>query len=132
MRRSTREWVLKAEADYEVALATARSSKSHHDHVCFLCQQCTEKYLKALLNEAGLAVPRTHLLFDLRALALPHYPALKSIGRGMRFLTRFAVHARYPGFRSTKRQATAAMRWAERVRASARSLLGLRLRPRRP
>jgi hypothetical protein len=44
----------------------------------------------------------------------------------MRFLTRFAVGPRYPGDNVTKRQAKAALRWAGRVRAAARSLLGLR------
>jgi hypothetical protein len=45
---------------------------------------------------------------------------------GCKFLTQFAVDTRYPGFDATKRQAVAALRWAERVRALCRSLLGLR------
>ena len=36
--------------------------------------------------------------------------------RGLVFLTDFAVDTRYPGDRTTKRQAAAAQRWAERVR----------------
>ena len=35
------------------------------------------------------------------------------------------MDARYPGFDATKRQAAAALRWAERVRDAAPALLGL-------
>jgi hypothetical protein len=69
------------------------------------------------------------VLVDLRNLLLPHYPSLNSFRRGLTFLTEFAVETRYPGKTATKRQATAALRWAERVRAEARALLGLRPRP---
>ena len=42
------------------------------------------------------------------------------------FLTDFAVETRYPGGRSTKREAEAALRWAEQVRQAVRGLLGIR------
>jgi HEPN domain-containing protein len=32
--------------------------------VCFHCQHAAEKYLKALLQEGGLVVPRTHDLVN--------------------------------------------------------------------
>jgi hypothetical protein len=41
-------------------------------------------------------------------------------------LTEFAVAARYPGKDATKRQATAALRWAAQVRGACRRILGLR------
>ena len=43
----------------------ARSRPPENDFVCFCCQQAAEKYLKALLVELGLTVPRTHNLEDL-------------------------------------------------------------------
>jgi hypothetical protein len=50
----------------------------------------------------------------------------------MRFLTRFAVGPRYPGDNTTRRQADAALRWADQVRTEVRTILGLPLRtPRR-
>jgi HEPN domain-containing protein len=101
-----------------------------HDVVCFHCQQCAEKYLKALLEELGLTVPKLHDLDHLRALLLPHHPGLRSLRRGLQFLTNFAVTIRYPGDNASKRQAVAALRWAERVRSVCRGLLGIR--PRRP
>ena len=53
------------------------------------------------------------------------HPQLQSLRRGQLFLTEFAVEARYPGLNTSKRQATSALRWAERVRQAVRSLLGL-------
>jgi HEPN domain-containing protein len=115
--------VRKAESDYTVAKQIARGRTPHHDEVCFHSQQRAEKYLKALLEELGQPVPRTHVLEDLVALLLPHHASLRSIRKGARFLTRFAVATRYPGKNATKREATSALRWAGKVRAAARALL---------
>jgi len=57
---------------------------------------------------------------------VPHYPDLRSLRRGMRSLTEFAVTTRYPGANATKRQATAALRWARRARRECRRLLGIK------
>jgi HEPN domain-containing protein len=90
-----------------------------------LSQQAGEKYLKALLEELGLPVPKTHNLIHLGVILLPLHPELKPVRRGFPLLTRFAVTVRYPGFWATKRQSAAALRWAGRVREAARRLLGL-------
>jgi HEPN domain-containing protein len=79
-----------------------------------------------LLEELGLAVPHTHTLQDVLTLLRPHHPSLASLRRGLVFLTRFAVGTRYPGDNASKRQATAALRWARRVRDACRSLLGVK------
>lgn len=126
MKRTTREWVRKAEADYAAARRISRGKPPLHDVVCFLFQQCAAKYLKALLEEHGLSVPKTHDLGGLLRLLLPHHPMLRSVRRGADFLTQFAVDIRYPGENASKRQATAALRWADRVRAEAPALLGIR------
>ena len=47
------------------------------------------------------------------------------VRRGLLFLSDFAVDTRYPGSNASKRQAVAALRWAERVRTPARALLGM-------
>src|SRR5262245_3119684 len=126
MRRMTAEWARKDEADYQLARKIARGSVPFHDQRCFLCQQSAEKYLKALLQELGQPIPRTHILRDLLGLLLPHHGSLRPLQRGLKFLTRFAVGIRYPGEGATKRQAVAALRWAGRVRHQARSLLKIR------
>ena len=97
-----------------------------NDLICFLCQQAGEKYIKALLQELGWAIPRIHDLDDLLDLLLPHDATLRRLRRGMLFLTQFAVEYRYPGENASKRQAAAALRWAERIRLALRARLGLK------
>jgi HEPN domain-containing protein len=130
MKKTTREWVQKAEQDYVLAEHGRRSRIPVHDGVCFHCEQCAEKYLKALMEEQGLHIPKIHDLDLLLNVLGPHHPALRSVGRGLLFLSAFAVDIRYPGNRASKRQAVAAFRWAGRVRALARPLLGIRERRR--
>src|SRR5262245_10116226 len=131
MKKSTREWVRKAEGDFVAIRKLARGSESAHDATCFHCQQGAEKYLKAILEELGHTVPRTHNLVALLRLLLPHHASLRRLRRGLDFVTRFAVDTRYPGDDATKRQAAAAERWARNVRDVCRTLLGLPLRRRR-
>ena len=126
MKRLTAQWVRKAESDYAVARKIARGNEPHHDEVCFHCQQCAEKYLKALLEELGQPVPRTHILEDLIALLVLHQASLRSLRMGSRFLTRFAVATRYPGKNATKRESSSAIKWADTFRSVARELLQLR------
>jgi HEPN domain-containing protein len=94
--------------------------------VCFHCQQAAEKYLKALLQELGAAVPKIHdlehLLFDL---LLPLDSTLSPLGRSLSSLNQYAVEYRYPGRSATTRQMQAALRHAERVRRELRGRLGL-------
>lgn len=55
-----------------------------------------EKYLKSLLQELGLSVPRTHDLDKLLVLLMPHHPSLRRFRRTLMSLSRFAVDYRYP------------------------------------
>lgn len=125
MKRHTAQGVLKAEEDIEVARSLAALAKPMRDAICFHCQQSAEKYLKALLQENGLVVPKTHDLEDLLDLHLPHDGTLAPLRRGLLSLTRYAVDFRYPGARATTRRMQAALRQAERVRTELRARLGL-------
>jgi HEPN domain-containing protein len=126
MKKLTADWLRKAGRDYRIARKLAPSRPPENDYVCFCCQQAAEKFLKALLVERSLTVPRTHNLEDLLGLLRPHHPDLFELRQGLLFLTRFAVDTRYPGFHTRRRQADAALRWAERVRTKTRAILGLR------
>src|SRR5262245_52912699 len=94
MKRATREWVRKAEADHRSAGSLAHETKPVHDQVCFLAQQSAEKYLKALLEELGLTIPKSHHLVEILDLLTPHHRSLGRYRRGLRFLTFFAVATR--------------------------------------
>jgi HEPN domain-containing protein len=125
MKRETARWVRKAEADFQGARRLAEGKPALHDLICFHCQQAAEKYLKALLQDFGLAVPRIHDLENLLLSLLPHDPSLKKLGRSLAALTPFAVDYRYPGDSATKRDAQAALRRTDRVRQEIRRRLGL-------
>jgi HEPN domain-containing protein len=126
MKVETRRWVQKAESDLKGARQLGGRTPQLHDLICFHCQQAAEKYLKALLQEFGMMVPRTHDLGDLLDLLVPHDATLRRLRRGVIFLTQFAVDYRYPGENATKRQADAAIRWTERIRGELRVRLGMK------
>src|SRR5258708_7454094 len=96
-----------------------------YDQLCFHGQQCAEKYLKALMDESGMTIEKTHDLDRLLDRLLPAHPSLRSLRRGLPFLSQFAVGIRYPGEDATKRQAIAVNRWAGRVRDACRAVLGV-------
>jgi HEPN domain-containing protein len=131
MKKQTRAWIRKAEEDYIVAEREHRSKIPVHDAVCFHCQQCVEKYLKGLMEELGLSIPKTHFLDTLLNALKPYHPALYGLRRGLLFLSVFAVDSRYPGEDASKRQAIAALRWMRRLRKEARAILDIRERSER-
>ncbi len=60
------EWVEKAEGDYHSTVSLHRlRSNPEPDNVCFLSQQCAEKYLKAFLVDRGINPPHIHDLVGL-------------------------------------------------------------------
>jgi len=80
------------------------------------------------MEEIGLFIPKTHDLDVLLNAVAVHHAELRSLRRGLLFLSDFAVDIRYPGNDASKRQAVAALRWAGRVRTLARTLLRIRKR----
>ena len=106
MQTKTRQWVKKAEDDHNTAHFLAANKLPLHDHVCFHCQQCAEKYLKALLQEAGLFIPKIHDCETLLDLLPPQYASVRQFSRGLAILSEYAVTVRYPGENATKRKAT--------------------------
>ena len=101
------------------------------DPTCFHCQQLAEKYLKALLCEHGLPVPKTHNLVDLLNRLLIVDATLERFRLRLRRLMRYAVDYRYPGIHASTRQARSALRMATEFRDEVRRRLSLRVRPNR-
>ncbi len=124
MKKETRAWVRKAESDWKVAgREAAAADRDVRDVVAFHCQQCAEKYLKALLEEHGAAIPKIHHLHQLLSLLLPFEPSLRGLKSRLVILSRYAVDYRYPGFSTSTREMRAALRHAERVRSKVRTIL---------
>lgn len=122
----TREWAAKAEEDFHVLQREWRARKNPgYNAACFHAQQCAEKYLKARLQEAGIAFPRTHSLPALLQLLLPVEPLWSALCVPLNNLTIYGVNFRYPGASATKADAGQALKDCKAVRQEARLSLGL-------
>jgi len=118
MRALTEEWIAKAEADWRTANREMRVRRApNYDAVCFHCQQCAEKYLKALLQEHGHHIPKIHDLNQLLEYCLLYDGTLELHRDLLKDLTRYAVEFRYPGESATKEDAHTALHHAKILRA---------------
>lgn len=126
MKPITQEWIDKAEGDWtsagrEVVVRT----DPNYDLVCFLCQQCVEKYLKARLQEDSVAFPKTHDLEKLLDLLLPSYPLWNVMLPALDQLADYAINFRYPGQTADEKEAKEAIEFCRGVREEVRRSLGL-------
>ena len=121
------EWIKKAEDNYQSALALVRR-RTHPvpDVVCNQCQQCIEKYQKALLARHGVTFMKTHDLVQLEDLIATVDPDIRLIHAHLLHLNPYGIDIRYPGADATPadaRNAIAAMKVARKL---LRSKLGLK------
>jgi len=119
-------WVKKAEEDYETAISLARKRHSVPNSVCFHCEQCIEKYLKALLISHRIYFPKTHDLLELLKLVLPVEPLLQGLEEALQNLNPYAAAFRYPGEEATIKEAKEAVKVMKYLRNLLRERLGLR------
>lgn len=125
MKPETTQWVEKAEGDWKVARREMQDDYPVWDVVCFLCQQCAEKYLKAFLEEHGIAFRKTHDLVVLLNTAGEEFAALDAQKQRLARLGTFGIAARYPGAEADRRAAEEAVQTAEIVREVMRQKLSL-------
>jgi HEPN domain-containing protein len=119
MQPLTTEWINKAEGDLATAQRELRARKStNYDAVCFHAQQCAEKYLKALLQEAVIPFGKTHNLSLLLDLLHVRHPSLEVIRPVLAVLNAYAVEYRYPGESADKEVARQAVKLAVEVKKS--------------
>jgi HEPN domain-containing protein len=115
------EWIEKADGD----LWTARRELSadehpNYDSACFHAQQCVEKYLKARLQEAGIAFGRSHNLVALLDMVLAVEPTWDSMRVDLQILGVYAVNVRYPGTSADRESAVEAVGLCENIRLTIR------------
>ncbi|MFN0135591.1 MAG: HEPN domain-containing protein [Phycisphaerae bacterium] len=126
MTQLTRDWIAKAEGDFQVAVSLLRPRKfPNHDAVCFHAQQCAEKYMKAVLQDANITFAKTHVLTDLLTQLAAVNPMWEALRDAATLLSTHAVKFRYPGEfadRVMARDAVAASRF---IRTPLRAHLGI-------
>lgn len=121
------EWILKAEGDFDYALLGIRQRKpKSFDPICFHCQQCAEKYLKAFLVRHQVRLKRIHELTELNRLCVRVDPTFEMIFDAVEILEPYAVAIRYPGLQATKEDAKKAVATMKQIRAFTRARLGLK------
>jgi HEPN domain-containing protein len=124
MNATVREWIAKAEGDFAVARREMRArSGPNFDVICYLAQQCVEKWMKAALIHAHEVPPKTHDLLVLSDLLAKACPSWSWGAAELRLVSRAAVVYRYPGESATRKEAAEILRLAGRIRAALKALL---------
>ena len=128
MNPLTLEWIEKAEGDFATAGRELRARKlPNYDAACFHAQQAAEKYLKAVLQEAGRVVPRTHSLAELLGLCLEIDKSFEFLLPDLNLLDAYAVQYRYPGNIANRLEARSAFNSSQVIRKTIRTRFGLSL-----
>ena len=123
---TTDQWVDKAEEDYIYALAGNRQRKRPVPNgVCYHCQQCAEKYLKAYLQSQGEIIERTHDLFRLLGVCAVLEPKLQRCQPFAVVLNSYSIDIRYPGMDATVEDAKDAVVAIRKFRRIVRRIMGL-------
>jgi HEPN domain-containing protein len=126
MKPLTGEWVEKAEGDLATAKREIRVRKApNFDAVCFHAQQCAEKYLKALLQEAEIPFGKTHHLIVLLDLLLRDSSTWELFRPQLQSLNAYSVSIRYPGETADRTAAREALDLSIAIRNEARRILRL-------
>jgi len=117
------EWVEKAEEDFRAA--SALEPESVPSVICFLCQQCVEKYLKAALVRHEMPTQKTHNLILLNAMVSEKDKRFAELEDQLALLNPYSVLSRYPGMDTTASTAKKAFEVARALRKQIRELLNL-------
>jgi len=122
------EWIEKAEGDYETVLDLNSKRKKRQQYIiAFHCQQCIEKYLKALLTLYEINFPKHHDLEELMVLLIKKDPLIESFRSKFKELTPFAVGFRYPGEDVSSEEVKSSVQTVKKLRKILRKKLGLKV-----
>lgn len=121
------EWVAKAEEDFEGAQTIARRRRKFLPNLlCWTCEQCVEKYLKAFLTRHRVRFERSHDLDRLYEQCLAVDDDFRLLRAYLDAVTPCTPRLRYPGYSVTEEQARAAFAATKSIRRFLRAKLGLR------
>ena len=109
-RKLVEEWIYKAEEDFESAVhLVKKDKKAVPDSVCFHCQQCIEKYLKAFLISNDIEPPEIHDLQRLKVICSKVDESFEEVSGELDILNAYAVNFWYPGEVATVEEANEAV-----------------------
>ncbi len=121
------EWIDSAERDRDTVTILLSAQRIPFEIVAFHCQQCAEKYLKAILVQHGVTPPFVHDLLTLSRRARADCPTLQDTERQCESLTPFGTATRYPGgsMRPASEHMPHVTQWMNDIRKAVRRCLGL-------
>lgn len=120
------EWVEKAEGDFEGAKLWARRKANFRpEKLCWDCQQCAEKYLKAFLTRHRVVFERIHELDRLHELCLCVDSDFRLIKNQLDKADICDPRIRYPGKSVTEEDAREAFAATKEIQKFVRAKLGL-------
>ncbi len=118
------EWIRYAEVDFRTAAALDPADVP--PSICFHCQQCIEKYLKAaILEHGGIPEEYRHDLTQANNALAARDSRFRPLSDRLKQLNRYAVDVRYPGFDASREDAEAAIALTSDLRHELRALLQL-------
>ena len=125
MNPLTLEWIQTAEGDFVSARHFHQGQKSMYDIICFLSQQCIEKYLKAWLQENDVPFTKTHDLERLLGFIVPRIPGWHVWQADFSLFSEDAIDFLYPGKYATAKDALQTIHTCTEMRQAIRSELKL-------
>lgn len=121
------EWVQEAETDCKSARDLAKRRKDPiPKRVCWDCQQCAEKYLKAFLVRHDRTFPFRHDLIELNNLCREVDENFRLIVTDLDKSNAYGPAFRYPGPTATIEDAQSAIKAVKRIREFVRAKLALK------
>jgi HEPN domain-containing protein len=91
-----REWLSKADENFEFAVANLEEGKPFFALICFHFQQSVEKYLKAYIVAHDLEFRKIHDLPALLKTCMGKNSSLEELDVDCEFLNTFYIETRYP------------------------------------
>ena len=121
------EWVDMAEGDFEGARMWSRKKQNMRpEKLCWDCQQCVEKYLKAFLTRHRAHFERSHKLEELLDLCVAVDTDFRLVKSEIALVDICQPKIRYPGNAVSNTDARNAFAATKKIRKFARAKLGLR------
>ena len=123
-----REWIEKAEEDFQFALANLHERDSFFAQICFHFQQSAEKYLKAYIIAYDLEFRKAHDLPMLTRVCQSKDPSFGQLNESCEYLTIFYIETRYPVHWPThfsREEAEKALLFAEKIRSFVKQKLAM-------
>ena len=121
------EWVASAERDYDAVHILRRAARVPYEIVGYHCQQCAEKYLKALYVQHDRQPPYIHDLVQLLRGVADMCDTSAELVHPCERLTPFGTLVRYPGsgIEIGEEHMPIVIEAADRIRDAVRHCLGV-------